>query len=57
MEGLALGQYFNGNISIFYKYADFKRQGNFFVFPETLFNKIMAFSSDKIKQALMSFFA
>ena len=25
VEGLVLGQYFSGNISIFCKYADFKR--------------------------------
>ena len=25
VEGLVLGQYFNGKISIFYKYADFKQ--------------------------------
>ena len=29
MEGLVLGLYVNGKISIFYKYADFKQQGNF----------------------------
>ena len=53
MEGLVLGQYFNGNISIFYKYADLSDRGTF-LFPETLFYKIMAFSSDKMKQALIA---
>ena len=53
MGGLVLGQYVNGKISIFYKYDDFKQQGNFFVFQKNCY-QIMAFSSDKMKQALIA---
>ena len=36
MEGLVLGLYVNGKISIFYKYADFRETflGELFCFPE-----------------------
>ena len=50
---LVLGQYCNGKISIFYKYADFKQQRNFFVVQKTCY-KIMTFSSDKMKQTLIA---
>ena len=52
MGGLVLGQYCNFKISILYKYADLKQLGIFFCFPEK--HKIMAFSSDRIKQALIA---
>ena len=53
--GLVRGQYCNGKITIFYKLYMLILSNwiTFFVFQKNSY-KIMAFSSDKIKQALIA---